>query len=862
MKPGSSVKWNPRGSEWHRWDPHLHAPGTLLNDQFKGDWTTYIARIAKSVPQIRVLGVTDYFCIEAYKAVLRRYESGELPGVALLFPNVEFRLDLKTHTNTPINLHLLFSPDDPHHIEQIERILANLQYEYRDRQYRCTVDDLVQLGRSFKPAQHDRRGALVEGSKQFKVTLRDLRTLFRTEAWLRENCLVAVSGRTSDGTSGLQRDESFASTREEIERFADIIFAAAPNDRDYWLGKKPGFGVEYMNTTYRGLKPCLHGSDAHRSDTVGTPDHSRYCWIKGDLVFESLRQATLEPERRVWIGSHAPNYKVGPLTVSELSTVDAPWQRTDRIPLNDGLVTVIGPRGSGKTALVDMIAAVASAGREPDTSSFIARAYQPTDLLGNGRVLLTWSDGTVDEAFLSRHADRRPSSHSPAARYLSQHFVDRLCSSSGLGTELRNEIQRVVFDATDPTDRLETNSFRELADVHMNPVRLRREELQRVIAQTSQKIIDAQELHAKLAQLKAEEIQIQEQIERDRKQQAGLVPKGHEERAERLAQLEQLYADREAEIQHLRFRGRKLSDLLAEVRNIRNTSEPARWRDMLDRYRAAELPTASWREFAMEFRGEVEDVCQQAISETEVAIRRKSQEDGKRALAGSKTREGDWPLSVIRARRDELKKEVGIDVAKTKRYAQIGEAVRLNAVKLRRIGESILLAKGAKAQRQKLIEARRQTYEAVFQTLVEEENVLKKLYLPLDSRLSTGDAALSKLKFIVRRSVDLESWVQQGEALLDRVRLFFVDGPRGFCQRHGKSYLTRRRRGGEGGGGGLLTGRAIPSAYRWAWCRWYSRVVEVPVRFEVAAGFVAPGASEPPRLQPSWPPGGSGPAHG
>ena len=549
MKPGSSVKWNPRGSEWHRWDPHLHAPGTLLNDQFKGDWTTYIARIAKSVPQIRVLGVTDYFCIEAYKAVLRRYESGELPGVALLFPNVEFRLDLKTHTNTPINLHLLFSPDDPHHIEQIERILANLQYEYRDRQYRCTVDDLVQLGRSFKPAQHDRRGALVEGSKQFKVTLRDLRTLFRTEAWLRENCLVAVSGRTSDGTSGLQRDESFASTREEIERFADIIFAAAPNDRDYWLGKKPGFGVEYMNTTYRGLKPCLHGSDAHRSDTVGTPDHSRYCWIKGDLVFESLRQATLEPERRVWIGSHAPNYKVGPLTVSELSTVDAPWQRTDRIPLNDGLVTVIGPRGSGKTALVDMIAAVASAGREPDTSSFIARAYQPTDLLGNGRVLLTWSDGTVDEAFLSRHADRRPSSHSPAARYLSQHFVDRLCSSSGLGTELRNEIQRVVFDATDPTDRLETNSFRELADVHMNPVRLRREELQRVIAQTSQKIIDAQELHAKLAQLKAEEIQIQEQIERDRKQQAGLVPKGHEERAERLA-LPCTHIIRSGQLQH------------------------------------------------------------------------------------------------------------------------------------------------------------------------------------------------------------------------------------------------------------------------------------------------------------------------
>ncbi|MCY4633261.1 MAG: hypothetical protein OXG04_01920, partial [Acidobacteria bacterium] len=46
------------------------------------------------------------------------------------------------------------------------------------------------------------------------------------------------------------------------------------------------------------------------------------------------------------------------------------------------------------------------------------------------------------------------------------------------------------------------------------------------------------------------------------------------------------------------------------------------------------------------------------------------------------------------------------------------------------------------------------------------------------------------------------------------VWLFFVDGPGGFCKRHGKSYLTRRRRGGEGGGGGSLTGGAVRAAYR------------------------------------------------
>ena len=169
----------------------------------------------------------------------------------------------------------------------------------------------------------------------------------------------------------------------------------------------------------------------------------------------------------------------------------------------------------------------------------------------------------------------------------------------------------------------------------------------------------------------------------------------------------------------------------------------------------------------MEFRGEVDNICQRAILEAEADIRRKSEVDAKQPVTVSEIREVDWPLSVIGVRRDKLKKEVGIDAAKTKRYSQIGEAVRLNTVKLRLMLDSISRAKGAKAQRQKLLETRRQTYEAIFRTVVEEENVLKKLYLPLSSRLSTGGATLSKLKFIVRRSVDLDSWVQQGEVLLD-----------------------------------------------------------------------------------------------
>tara|TARA_B100000315_G_C14171348_1_gene404706 strand:- start:114 stop:314 length:201 start_codon:yes stop_codon:yes gene_type:complete len=33
---GSSDTSNHRGSVWHRWDPHIHIPGTLHEDKFDG----------------------------------------------------------------------------------------------------------------------------------------------------------------------------------------------------------------------------------------------------------------------------------------------------------------------------------------------------------------------------------------------------------------------------------------------------------------------------------------------------------------------------------------------------------------------------------------------------------------------------------------------------------------------------------------------------------------------------------------------------------------------------------------------------------------------------------------------------------
>ena len=64
------------------------------------------------------------------------------------------------------------------------------------------------------------------------------------------------------------------------------------------------------------------------------------------------------------------------------------------------------------------------------------------------------------------------------------------------------------------------------------------------------------------------------------------------------------------------------------------------------------------------------------------------------------------------------------------------------------------------------MEHRREEYTQAFRTIVEEEEILKKLYSPLRTTLETSGGTLAKLGFVVERTVDIEKWVDAGESLI------------------------------------------------------------------------------------------------
>lgn len=263
------------GSIWRRWDPHIHLPGTLHNDQFGNiSVEDALTALAGCEPKIEAVGITDYFTTASFRRAQDAWKAGAGQDIAYLFPNVELRLDVPTTKGAGINLHVLAAPAD---VDGLDRMLASLTFTYGDNVYRADRTGLISLGRAFKgESSLAEDAALREGANQFKVNFDELRTLFQRDAWYREHCLIGVAGGSGDGTSGLQTaDGAFAARRQSIERFSQFIFSGNNRQREFWLGRGAD-SKETIVQKYCGLKPCLHGSDPHKFDELGKPDKDRF----------------------------------------------------------------------------------------------------------------------------------------------------------------------------------------------------------------------------------------------------------------------------------------------------------------------------------------------------------------------------------------------------------------------------------------------------------------------------------------------------------------------------------------------------------------------------------------------------------
>ncbi|MEK8121675.1 TrlF family AAA-like ATPase [Methylocystis sp. IM4] len=764
-----------RGSMWRRWDPHIHAPGTILADQYpaEGGWDQFLSRIEESDPPVRALGVTDYYSTATYTRVMEFKRDGRLPEVDLIFPNVELRLGVGVPRGAPINIHLLTSPEDPDHLAQLHRFLASLEFEALGERYRCTQEDLIRLGRAHDETAIFDRDALSVGANQFKVDLANLRDAFDKSAWARANILVGVAASRHDGTSGLQGDDSFARTRREIERFADVIFSSRPADRDFWVGKG-AVSLETLHAEYNGPKPCLHGSDAHRPDKVAAPDQDRRCWLKGELTFETLRQACLEPETRAFVGVSAPQSASPAQAISQVEINGATFIETPSLPLNPGLVGIIGPRGSGKTALADLLAAGGGAFTiNANPRSFIDRAFEH---LSGASVDLEWGGASTTGCSLDELDEQEEDA--PRLRYLSQQFVDRLCSAEGLTDELLEEIQRVVFLAHPTEERMGAINFGQLLDLRAEGARLQRAQAESELQVLSEELVTEREREASLGSLKTKLKELEKRINGARESRKTLVAKagGSADRLEQYGRITTALQTRRSAYEQLERRKNALQLLADDVQLARTRRFPEQLREWKTRHQTAQLPAALWPLFAYQFSGDVDTAIakenERVLSTMKdlVGAPITPPADGPPSTT-TLIPEGKIPetlaISLLQAEAKRLEALIGVDSQTNRALTLLNSRIATDESQAANLRRQIAEAEKAPARIADINKERRTAYANVFEALVAEQTELTRLYTPLGERLAGETGSAGKLSFDVRRRVDVNKWAERGERLLD-----------------------------------------------------------------------------------------------
>jgi len=355
-----------RGSEWRKWDLHIHTPETKKNDQFEGStseekWEKFVETINNSQEEIAVVGITDYFCIDNYFKFKTYISNNKVTKkFELILPNIEVRVLPVTGSSTPINLHCIFNPVIDKEIET--RFLSKLKFDFSGSNYSAKKEELIRLGKALPGnGSLDINAALKAGINQYVISMESLREVFEKDRKLRDNTIIVVSNKSTDGVSGIRKHSDFFiengstqldATRWSIYQFSDAIFSSNEGDIQYFVGLGPD-NKDVVIEKCKTFMPCFHGCDAHSNDKVFNPEGNKFCWIKADPTFEGLKQTLYEPEDRVKIQAIKPDVKNERHIISELQFIDSGnLFGNQKILLNENLNAIIGGKSSGKSLLM------------------------------------------------------------------------------------------------------------------------------------------------------------------------------------------------------------------------------------------------------------------------------------------------------------------------------------------------------------------------------------------------------------------------------------------------------------------------------------------------------------------------------
>lgn len=345
----------PAGSEWRKWDLHVHLPGTKLADHYekKGgepDWVRFAEIIEQS--DVAVFGITDYFSADQTLEFIKYFKTVYPNSEKLLLVNVELRLNETVNGDVQmVDFHIIFRDSlDEAKVNEFLSKLKTQSTDENDRHIFCSELDVGDFESTTVTRAHIKEAFINTFGSKAELT----------------DTLIYLAPANNNGLRAKRGNQRKANLADEIDKDVHAIFGKDPDNSEYYL-KTDRYEDQ---TRIAKPKPVFGGCDAHSfrdleqwlGRSVNTESTRQVVtWVKADPTFEGLQQTLVEPRDRVALSDLKPDakdqYKVIKRVTFENST-DFP----EEVVFNPNLNAIIGSRSSGKSALLAHIAHAVDSG--------------------------------------------------------------------------------------------------------------------------------------------------------------------------------------------------------------------------------------------------------------------------------------------------------------------------------------------------------------------------------------------------------------------------------------------------------------------------------------------------------------------